>query len=130
MGWRLLADAVLVLHAAFVAFVLLGGLGALRWRWWPWLHGPALAWGVGIEVSGSLCPLTTLENELRRRAGDSGYAGSFVEHHLVPLIYPDGLTRPLQVLLALVVVLVNAAVYALVLRRRRQRQPAGASRRS
>ena len=119
MGLRLLADAVLVLHAAFIAFVLLGGLGALRRRWWPWLHVPALAWGVGIEVSGRPCPLTALENELRRAAGDTGYAESFIEHHLWPLIYPEGLTRPVQALLALLVVLVNALVYALVLRGRR-----------
>jgi Protein of Unknown function (DUF2784) len=120
MVHRLLADAVLVLHAAFIAFVLLGGLGALRWRWWPWLHGPAAAWGVYIEVSGRLCPLTTLENTLRRHAGDSGYPGGFIEHHLWPLIYPEGLTRPTQFVLAVVVVLVNAVIYGLVLRRRRR----------
>ena len=118
---RLLADAVLVVHAAFIVFVLLGGLGALRWRWWPWLHGPAIAWGVYIELSGRLCPLTGIENELRRRAGDGGYAGSFIEQYLWPLIYPEGLTRPTQFVLAALVVGVNALIYAVVMRRWRRR---------
>jgi hypothetical protein len=121
---RLAADAVLLLHAAFIVFAVLGALPALRWRWWPALHLPAAAWAFFVEATGRLCPLTTVENELRRRAGDQGYAGGFIEHYLWPLIYPDGLTRPTQWALALGVLLVNALIYGLVWRRRRQRRAA------
>ncbi|MFM9880702.1 MAG: DUF2784 domain-containing protein [Burkholderiaceae bacterium] len=111
---RLAADGVLLLHAAFIAFALLGGLLALGWRWAPALHLPAVAWAFWIELSGGICPLTTWENLLRTRAGQSGYSASFVEHYLLPLIYPAGLTRDIQYLLAGAVVLVNLAVYAWV----------------
>lgn len=117
---RLAADAVLLLHLAFIAFVVGGALLALRWRWVPWLQLPAAAWGVFIELGGGLCPLTHLENWLRVRAGDSGYGGSFVDRYLLPVIYPDGLGRELQLVLAAIVVAANAAIYALVLRRRRR----------
>lgn len=119
MPYRLAADAVLLLHAAFIVFVLLGALPALRWRWWPLLHLPAAAWGVTVELSGRLCPLTTLENDLRRQAGEHGYGGGFVEQYLWPLIYPDGLNRPTQDLLAALVIVVNLLLYGLVLWRRR-----------
>ena len=113
-----LADAIVVAHLAFVFFVLLGGLLVLRWPRLGLVHVPAVVWGVWIEVSGWICPLTPLENWLRRRGGGAGYASSFVEHYVVPLLYPAGLTRDRQWLLAAVVVLINAAVYALVLGRR------------
>lgn len=119
MSWRIAADAVLLLHAGFVVFVMLGALGALRWRWWPLLHLPAAAWGIWIEASGGLCPLTGLEDHLRRKAGAAVEGGSFVERTLLPLIYPEGLTRPTQWMLAAAVVLVNAGLYAWLLRRRR-----------
>ncbi len=117
---RALADLVLLLHLAFIVFVVAGGLLALRWRWVPLVHVPAALWGVYIEVSGGVCPLTPLENALRRDAGLSGYAGSFVEHYLVPLIYPDLLSQPLQLVLAGVVVLTNAFVYTAIWRRFRR----------
>jgi hypothetical protein len=117
---RALADLVLTFHLAFILFVVAGGLLALRWRWMPWVHLPAALWGVYIEVSGGVCPLTPLENALRREAGVSGYAGSFVEHYLVPVIYPAGLSQPLQLVLAAVVVLSNALVYAMIWRRLRR----------
>ena len=120
MSWRLAADAVLLLHAAFVAFVALGGLGWLRWRWWPLVHAPALAWGVFVELSGRLCPLTGLENNWRQRAGQQGYDGGFVEQVLLPLLYPEGLSRPVQGLLAMLALLVNVAIYAWCWRRRRR----------
>lgn len=122
---RLAADTVLLLHAAFIVFALLGALPALRWTWWPLLHLPAAGWAVYVELSGRLCPLTTLENHLRRRAGDQGYAGSFVEHYLLPLIYPDGLTRPIQWALAAVVLVVNGLIYALVYARLQRRHRRG-----
>jgi hypothetical protein len=123
MLYRLAADAVLVAHLGFIVFVLFGAVLALRWRWLPLLHLPAAGWGIFVEVSGRLCPLTYLENALRSAAGQAGYAGSFIEHYLLPVIYPAGLTRELQFVLAAAVVLVNAGVYGWVIRRRR-RHPA------
>ncbi len=114
MGHRLAADAVLLLHLGFIAFAVLGGLLTPRWRRVPWLHLPSAAWAAWIEWSGGLCPLTPLENRLRVLAGQSGYPGGFVEHYLLPLIYPAGLTRELQFVLAGFVVLANVAVYAWV----------------
>ena len=118
---RLAADATLLLHLVFIAFAFAvgGSVLALRWRWVPWAQLPAAAWAVWIEWSGRLCPLTGIENRLRQRAGDDGYAESFVERYLLGVVYPEGLTRDLQLVLALVVVGVNAALYAFVVRRRR-----------
>jgi hypothetical protein len=118
---RVAADAVLLLHLGFILFVLLGGALALRWRLAPLLHLPAVAWGVYIELSGGLCPLTPLENRLRIAAGEAGYTGGFIEHYLVPLIYPAGLTQDVQYVLAAIVVGVNALAYGWVWRRRRRR---------
>ena len=118
---RLAADAVLLLHLGFILFVLLGGVLAVRWRWAPLLHLPAMAWGVYIELNGGLCPLTPLENRLRIAAGDAGYTGGFIEHYLLTLIYPAGLTPQIQYVLAAVVVGVNGLAYAWVWRRRRRR---------
>lgn len=118
MNYRLLADVVLLAHAAFVAFVMLGGLLVLRWPRVAWLHLPVAAWGAGIEFLGGICPLTPLENHWRRLAGEHGYSGGFVEHYVVALLYPEGLTRGVQVALGLVVLAVNAAIYAYAWRRK------------
>ena len=115
---RFAADLVLLLHLAFVAFALLGGLAALRWRRAPWMHLPVLAWAVAIEWIGWTCPLTPLENALRRAAGDAGYAGGFVEHYLLPLLYPGVLTPAVQFVLGGVLLAVNALVYGFVFLRR------------
>jgi hypothetical protein len=115
----LLADALVVVHLLFVAFVGLGGLLVLRWPRVAWAHLPAAAWGVGIEVTGAICPLTPLEQELRRRAGGPAYQGDFVSHYLLPVLYPSGLTRAAQLGLAVLVLVGNLVIYALVLRRRR-----------
>ena len=117
MVYRALADLVLVLHLAFIVFVVAGGLLALRWRWAPLLHLPAAFWGVFIEVSGGVCPLTPLENALRRTAGASGYPGGFIEQYLVPAVYPSALSHSAQLGLAGLVVVVNIFVYLLVLRK-------------
>jgi len=112
--YRVLADAVVVVHFAFIVFVLCGGLLALH-RWWLCLfHLPAAAWGIFIELSGDVCPLTPLENELRRLSGSAGYPGGFVEHYLIPVIYPVDLTREIQLGLAGLVVLLNLGVYGLI----------------
>jgi hypothetical protein len=114
------ADATLVLHLAFIAFALFGSLLAFRWRWIPLLQLPAAAWGIYVEVTGRLCPLTGLENHFRALAGQGGYSGGFVERYLLPVIYPSGLTRDVQFVLAVVVVGVNVAAYGLLAWRRRR----------
>jgi hypothetical protein len=116
---RLAADAVLVIHVAFIAFVLMGGVLVLRRGIWAAFHLPAVAWGAFAEMTGTICPLTPLENSLRRSAGGAGYDGSFIEHYLIPLIYPAGLTPRVQVALGLAVLAVNVPVYALAWRKRR-----------
>lgn len=120
MTHRLLADLVLLLHAAFVAFVMFGGLLVVRWPRAAWLHLPLVAWGAGIEFLGGICPLTPLENHWRHLAGEQGYAGGFVEHYVVAALYPDGLTRNVQLVLGLLVLAVNAAIYGWVWRRDRR----------
>jgi hypothetical protein len=114
-----LADAVLVIHLTFIAFVMLGGLLVLRWPRLAWLHVPAVLWGSYVELSGRLCPLTPLENSLRERAGQSGYSGGFIDHYVTALIYPDGLSRGIQMVLAALVLTVNVAVYWRLSRRGR-----------
>ena len=116
--YGLFADAVLIIHLGFVLFVLLGGLLILKWRWIAWAHVPAVAWGVAIEFGGWPCPLTPLENHLRERAGEAAYGGDFIARYLVPVIYPEGLTREAQIALGLAALLANAAIYALVIRKR------------
>lgn len=120
LAFAVLADALVVIHLGFVAFVVLGGVPALRWPRLRWLHLPAAAWGVWIEVSGWLCPLTLLEDALRARAGEAVVAGGFVERYLLAALYPDGLTRTDQLMLALLVLTINVAVYTRPLRRLRR----------
>ena len=117
MGYRLLADLLVLVHLVFVLFVVLGGLLVLRWPRLAWLHLPAAAWGAFIEAVGWICPLTPLENLLRQHAGEAGYAGGFIEHYIITLLYPPGLTRNLQFVLTAIVVAINLAVYAVLLRK-------------
>ncbi len=122
MLYQFLADCVVVVHGAFVLFVVLGGFLALRWPRAARIHLPAAAWGALVEFFGWICPLTPLENRLRRMGGGGGYRGGCVEHYLVPLIYPEGLTAERQVVLGVIVVVLNAVVYGVVWgRRTRQR---------
>ena len=114
MTYHVLADLVVAVHAVFVAFVVLGGFLAWRWRRLVMLHPPAAAWGALIEFAGWICPLTPLENALRLRAGHAGYAGGFIEHYLLPVMYPDNLTRTVQIVLGAVVVAVNAVAYGVL----------------
>ena len=118
MLYRLLADIVLVLHLAFVFFVAAGGLVVLRWPRVAWLHVPAAVWGALIMFAGWICPLTPLENRLRRLGGEAGYDGGFVEEYVLAILYPSGLTRTHQIVLGMLVLVLNLAVYAYVLRRR------------
>ena len=125
MLYRLLADLVVVLHLAFVLFVVLGGLLALRWPRAAWFHIPAAVWGAGIEFVQGICPLTPLENHLRQLGGEAGYSGGFVEHYLLPVLYPAGLSQNVQLGLGLFVLVLNVTVYAVVWRRRSRRRRAG-----
>ena len=122
MDYQALADLVLVIHALFIVFVVIGGLLVLRWQWFVWLHLPAVVWGILLEVFGWLCPLTPLEQGLRQAAGTAGYSGGFIEHYLVPLIYPAELSREVQLYLAATVIVVNILVYAVVFRCRYSRR--------
>jgi hypothetical protein len=118
---RLCADAIVVLHAAFVAYACLGGLLAWRHPGYALIHLPALAWSAWVEFTGTICPLTPLENQFRRRAGESDYAGGFVEHYVVPILYPAGLTHDTQVTLGAILVALNVAIYAIAIVRWRGR---------
>ena len=117
MLYRAAADLVVLVHLAFVAFVVLGGLLVLRRPWVAWIHLPAALWGALIEFGGWICPLTPLEVALRRSAGEAGYAGGFIEHYVVALLYPEALSRELQIALGAAVVLINAWIYAVLARR-------------
>jgi hypothetical protein len=118
MIYRLLADAVLVVHLCFVVFVVLGGVAVLKWPRLMWLHAPAALWGAMIEFGGWICPLTPLENSLRERGGQLGYSDGFIDHYITAAIYPDGLTRSMQIALGVGVVAINGYVYWTVWRRR------------
>src|SRR5437879_11978521 len=114
---RVLADCVVLLYATFVTFVGLGGSLAWRWRWIVFVHVACALWGIAIEYGGWICPLTPLENALRVRAGLEGYRGGFVEHYVIPALYPAGLARPTQALLGSVVLLVNLVASTVLIRR-------------
>jgi hypothetical protein len=118
MLYRALADLVVLTHLAFIGFALLGGVLALRWRWVPWAHLPAAAWGAAVELFGWFCPLTPLENALRRASGAAGYSGGFIERYLLPILYPAALTREVELVLGCAVVVLNLVVYLAVWRRR------------
>lgn len=118
MAYQVLADLVVVLHLAFILFTAFGGLLALRWRWFPWVHLPAAAWGGFVELTGRVCPLTPLENWLRHAAGESTYEGDFIARIVGAIVYPPRLTREFQLALAAVLVVINCVVYLVVWRRR------------
>jgi Protein of Unknown function (DUF2784) len=121
----LLADLVVLLHLAFIVFVVAGGLLWLRFERAPLLHVPAALWGAFVELDQRICPLTPLELLLRERAGQAGYPGGFVEHYVTPLVYPEALTRPVQIALGALVLVANVAVYGIVIMRRRRAARAG-----
>jgi hypothetical protein len=119
MSASLAADALVMLHLAFIVFTVFGSLLVLWHRRLASLHLPALAWGLWIELSHGICPLTPIENRLREQAGEAGYSGGFIEHYLIPLIYPAGLQPVHQLLLALLLGTFNVVVYGLAVLRRR-----------
>ena len=111
MLYRRAADLVLVVHLAFVMFVAVGGLAVMRWRRLAWLHLPVALWGLAIAWIGFTCPLTPLENRLRRLGGEAGYHGGFIEHYITALLYPAGLTGAVQLVLGALVLAINVGVY-------------------
>lgn len=129
MVFRILADATVILHLVFVVFIVLGGLLVLRWRRVAWVHVPAAAWGAWVEFAGWVCPLTPLENWLRGQGGQAAYSADFIERYLLTILYPASLSRELQWGLGSAVLLVNAALYIVVLRRRSRRTVRGSMNR-
>ena len=123
MGYRILADAVVVVHLVFIIFVLLGGLIAIKWRYLGLLHIPAVLWAAWVEFQGWICPLTPLENWFRQQAGMGEYPNSFIDQYLVPIIYPAGLNREWQMILGTLVIILNVTIYAWVWRRGRFPNP-------
>jgi Protein of Unknown function (DUF2784) len=123
MHYRLWADMVVVLHAGFVLFVVLGGIATLRWPRLAWVHLPAAVWGFVIELGGWICPLTDLENHFRRLGGESGYNVTFIEQYLEPILYPLGLTRRTQLLFGLSALFINLVIYVRLWRRRHGSSP-------
>jgi hypothetical protein len=117
MNYRMAADGLVLLHGLFILFVMMGGLLTLRKPAVAWLHVPAALWGMVIEFAGWICPLTPLENHFRERAGGQGYEGGFIDHYLLPLIYPDWLTTRAQYVLGGSVLAVNAVIYFWLWRR-------------
>jgi len=124
MIYRILADIMVVAHLAFIAFVILGGLLVWRWPKLIWAHLPCALWGMLVEFTGWICPLTPLENIWRIQGGQAGFDESFVEHYLLPVVYPPGLTRGAQIVIGSAVVMVNLVAYAMLIRRRRGRRSA------
>jgi Protein of Unknown function (DUF2784) len=116
-----LAAGVVAVHAAFVLFAALGGVAVLRWPRVAWVHVPCVLWAAWIELAGGICPLTPLENALRARAGLDSYSGDFVARYVLPVLYPEGLTRGIQVAIGVLVLAINGAVYGAVMLRRRRR---------
>ncbi len=106
-----MADTALVIHFAFILFVILGGFFVIWRRKVIWLHLPAAVWGALIELAGWTCPLTPLENRLRAKGGQAGYSGGFIEEYILPVVYPSGLTREIQITLGILVILVNLVIY-------------------
>lgn len=115
MFYRLAADALLGIHLLFVAFVVAGGFLTWKWRKAAWVHVPCALWGALIEFAGWICPLTPWENRLRQAAGQAGYSGGFIEHYLIPVLYPGGLTRGIQIALGALVVVLNLVAYGWLL---------------
>jgi hypothetical protein len=128
--YHLAANGVMLIHFAFIVFAIFGSLLVALWPRLLWAHLPCLAWASWIALTGSLCPLTPLENHFRQLAGAQGYDGGFIEHYIAPAIYPEGLTRELQIVMAGILIGTNAAGYGLLLLRRRRARAAPASKSS
>ncbi len=108
---RIAAEGIVVVHLIFILFVILGGLALFKWPWMIWVHVPAAVWGGLVELVGAPCPLTPLENHLRQSGNAEAYSGGFIDHYIMPIVYPPGLTRQTQVVLGVLILAVNFAIY-------------------
>ena len=117
MLYRIAADLLVLLHLFFILYVVAGGIAVFKWPWMAFLHLPAAVWGALIEYKNWVCPLTPLENRLRQLAGDDGYAEGFIEHYILHLVYPPGLTRDIQMTLGTIVIVINILIYGAFLYR-------------
>ena len=123
---RMATDIVVLIHLAFIIFVAAGGVMVLRWPRLAWFHLPAVFWGALVELAGWTCPLTPLENSLRTATGGAAYSGGFIDRYIMPIVYPEGLTRTAQVSLGVAVLTINLIIYVIfVLRRRKHHSRAG-----
>ena len=121
MIYSFLADLLVLFHLVFILYVITGALLIFKRPKTLWIHLPSCFWGMTVEFTGWICPLTPWEIQLRRLAGKEGYTGSFIEHYLIPIIYPSGLTREVQMVLGGTVLIVNLSLYTLTLIKRRKR---------
>ena len=121
--YQLLTDLIVLVHVAFVIFAVFGGFLALRWNCFVWIHLPAVIWAATVELFGWVCPLTPVENWLRRRGGQTGYPSDFIAHYILPLLYPEGLTREVQIALGVFVLVINLSIYGWILRRKKTGGP-------
>ena len=117
MHYQIAADLLVLTHLGFIVFVIVGGVMAMKWSWLMFLHIPAAVWGVLVVMNGWICPLTPWENQLRNLAGQEGYSSGFIEHYIIPLIYPSGLTRDMQIILGLFILTINLFVYGFIIYR-------------
>lgn len=124
MLYRIAADGLVLFHLSFIVFVLFGGLLVLKWYRVALLHLPAATWGVMVEVLHLPCPLTYWENLMRHAAGQTEYAGGFIEHYVWPIIYPARLTPQIQLALGSVVLVINLLVYGRLIRQWKLRRAA------
>ena len=108
---KIIADFLVIIHLTFICFVVFGGILVMHRKWIAIIHLPAVAWGTLIEFQGWICPLTPMEQHFRHLAGQSGYSGGFIDHYLIPIIYPSGLTRPIQMAIGFFVIAINLTIY-------------------
>lgn len=120
MLYQIIADCILLLHFAFIVFVVAGGMLVFKWRWLIWFHIPAAIWGAVVEIMGWICPLTPIENSLRQVGGGAVYSASFIEHYLVPVIYPMDLSREMFIAMGIAVIVINVIVYTFLFRQRKR----------
>ena len=111
MFFALAADLLIIVHLGFIGFVILGGFMLLKWRWLIFVHLPAVLWGVLLEFQGWICPLTPLEQALRRMSGQQSYTGGFIQHYILPVIYPPALDLDIQLILGVLLILINVIIY-------------------